>query len=57
MKTLLKNANIYDGSGHEPCVGSILMEHDKIMLVAYEIEETCADVVFDVWMHRKKGLV
>ena len=33
MKTLFKNAKIYDGTGTEPYLGSVLVEDDKIVAV------------------------
>jgi len=48
MITLLKNGNIYDGTGHEPYVGSILIENDRIVFAGKEISEDRADRVFNL---------
>ncbi|MDE6557720.1 MAG: D-aminoacylase, partial [Clostridia bacterium] len=47
MKTLLKNAKIYDGTGAEAFFGDLLIENDKIADVAEKIE-TEADEVIDL---------
>lgn len=47
MKTLLKNAKIYDGTGAEPYLSDILTEGDRIVRIAEGIEET-ADLVIDL---------
>ena len=47
MKTLLKNAKIYDGTGAEPYLSDIMTEGDRIVRIAEGIEET-ADLVIDL---------
>ena len=47
MKTLFKNAEIYDGSGGKPYVGDVLIEDDVIVRVGEEIDEQ-ADKVVDL---------
>ena len=47
MKTLLKNAKIYDGAGTEPFVGDILLEDDRIARVAPRIDDP-ADRTLDL---------
>jgi N-acyl-D-amino-acid deacylase len=48
MVTLLKNARIYDGTGHNPYVGSILIENDRIIRVEMEISEAQAEQVISL---------
>ncbi len=48
MITLLKNGRIYDGTGLEPYVGSILIENDRIVSAGKEISEDRADRVFNL---------
>ncbi|HWQ79558.1 MAG TPA: amidohydrolase family protein [Anaerovoracaceae bacterium] len=43
MITLLKNGRIYDGTGHEPYIGSILIEDERIVGAGKEISEDRAD--------------
>ena len=45
MKTLLKNAKIYDGTGAEAFVGDVLIEDDKIADVAEKIETEAEEVI------------
>lgn len=45
MKTLLKNAKIYDGSGSDAFEGDILVENDKIAKVCEKIETECDRVI------------
>ncbi|MBQ0135518.1 MAG: hypothetical protein KBS43_02135 [Oscillospiraceae bacterium] len=47
MATLLKNCKIYDGTGADAFMGSVLFEDDKILEVG-EVDETKADKVFDL---------
>ena len=47
MRTLLKNAKIYDGTGAESFAGDILIEEDRIVRVAPKVEED-ADCVMDL---------
>jgi len=47
MKTLLKHAKIYDGTGAAPFVGDVLVEDDRIAKVAESIDDA-ADQVFDL---------
>ncbi len=47
MKTLLKNAKIYDGTGAEPYMSDILAEGDRIIRIAKGIEEE-ANLVIDL---------
>lgn len=47
MKTLLKNAVIYDGTGAEPIRGDVLVENDRILRVGEGID-TPADEVIDL---------
>lgn len=47
MKTLLKNAKIYDGTGAEPYVADILTEEDRIVRIAEGMDEA-ADQVIDL---------
>jgi N-acyl-D-amino-acid deacylase len=48
MITLLKNGRIYDGTGNEPYVGSILIENDRIVSVGKEISVNKVDRSFDL---------
>ncbi|MCR5134817.1 MAG: amidohydrolase family protein [Clostridiales bacterium] len=50
MKTLIKNARIYDGTGSDPFMGSVLLEDEKIKAVipAASQEEPAADKVIDL---------
>lgn len=48
MVTLLKNGRIYDGTGHNPYTGSILIENDRIIQVGKEIEEDKADQIMNL---------
>ena len=50
MKTLIKNARIYDGTGSDPFMGSVLLEDEKIAAVipAASQEEPVADKVVDL---------
>jgi len=45
MKTLLQHCKIYDGTGAEAYFGDLLIENDKIISVAPQIEAGDADVV------------
>lgn len=45
MKTILKNAKIYDGTGNSNTATSILIEDDKIMAVGTDIDESGAEVM------------
>lgn len=47
MKTLLKNAKIYDGTGAEPYVADILTVEDRIVRIAEGMDEA-ADQVIDL---------
>ncbi len=47
MKTLIKNAKIYDGSGREAYMGDILIANDRIEQVAPAIDTT-ADQIIDL---------
>ena len=47
MKTLLKNAKIYDGTGSEPFMGDVLIDGDRIARVAPSVTEE-ADRVYDL---------
>lgn len=47
MKTLLKNAKIYDGTGRDAFAGDVLIENDKILNVAEHIEDV-ADKIIDL---------
>lgn len=47
MKTLLKNAKIYDGTGAEPYVGDILIAGERIVRAAQQIDAE-ADRVIDL---------
>lgn len=47
MKTLLKNAKIYDGTGADAFIGDVLIDDDKISEVAEKIE-SAADRVIDL---------
>ena len=47
MKTLLKNAKIYDGSGSEPFFGDVFIADDKIEKVAAAIDAD-ADRIIDL---------
>ena len=47
MKTLIKNAKIYDGSGREAYMGDILISNDRIEQVAPVIDTT-ADQIIDL---------
>lgn len=44
MKTLFKNAKIYDGTGSEPFIGNVLVDGDKILSVG-AVEDESAQVV------------
>lgn len=46
MKTLIKNAQIIDGSGSKPYPGSVLIENDRIVAIG-EVGQVTADVVID----------
>lgn len=50
MKTLIKNARIYDGTGSDPFMGCVLIEDEKIAAVmpAASQEEPAADKVIDL---------
>lgn len=48
MRTLLKNAKIYDGSGDEPFMGNILIEGERISVVASEPSSEDADEIMDL---------
>lgn len=45
MKTLLKNARIYDGSGQAPFTGNLLFEGDRILVVGQVPEAIDARVI------------
>ena len=47
MKTLFKNAEIYDGTGGKPYVGDVLIEDDVIVEVGEKIA-AAADKVVDL---------
>ena len=47
MKTLFKGGLIYDGTGRRPYAGDVLIEDDRIVKVAENVEEK-ADKVIDV---------
>ena len=47
MKTLFKNGTIYDGTGAKPCVGDVLIEDERIVMVGGTITEA-ADRVIDL---------
>ncbi|MCQ2461198.1 MAG: amidohydrolase family protein [Clostridia bacterium] len=47
MATLLKNCKIYDGTGADAFMGSVLFEDDKILEVG-EVDESKAEKVFDL---------
>ena len=47
MKTLLKNAKIYDGTGAEPYISDILVEEDRIARISREMDGA-ADRVIDL---------
>ena len=38
MKTLLRNAKIYDGTGNAPFEGDVLIEDDRIQRIDAHIE-------------------
>lgn len=48
MTILLKNGKIYDGTGHKPYIGSILIVQDRIVSIGKEIADNLADEVFDL---------
>lgn len=48
MKTLLKNAKIYDGTGNNTFFGSVLIDGDRILEVGPNIPDTAADEVTDL---------
>lgn len=45
MKTLFTNAKIYDGTGAEPFISSILIENDRIVQVSSEIDASDARLI------------
>ena len=45
MRTLLKNAKIYDGSGNEPFIGDCLVEDEKIIAVGESLSDSDAEVI------------
>ena len=45
MTILLKNAKIYDGSGAEPFIGSVLLEGDKIKAVGKALDSPAERVI------------
>ena len=47
MRQLLKNARIYDGTGSEPYQADILLEEDRIVKIAEQIDLP-ADTVFNL---------
>ncbi|MBO7682037.1 MAG: amidohydrolase family protein [Clostridia bacterium] len=47
MKTLFKNGKIYDGTGAEPYVGSVLIEDDRVVAVGPDVDAE-ADKVVDL---------
>ena len=47
MKTLLKNARIYDGSGQAPFTGNLLFEGDRILAVG-QVPEAIDSRVIDL---------
>ena len=47
MRTLLKNARIYDGGGSDPFKGDILLEDEHIAAVSPQLSET-ADKIIDL---------
>ncbi len=47
MKVLLKNANVYDGSGHNPYNADIIIENDKIAKIGQNLKVE-ADKIFDL---------
>lgn len=50
MKTLIKNAQIVDGSGSKPYAGAVLIEDERIIAVG-QVSETSADLVIDANNH------
>ena len=47
MKTLFQNGKIYDGTGAEPFVGSVLIEDDRVVAVGPDVDAE-ADKVVDL---------
>lgn len=45
MKTLFRNATIYDGTGSKPYVGSLLMEDDRILAVGPDLAQEADEIV------------
>ena len=45
MKTLFKGGMIYDGSGRRPFKGDVLIEDDRIVKVAENIDEKAGKTV------------
>lgn len=45
MKTLFKNAKIYDGTASNPFIGDVLIEGEKIINVAENIDDDSANIV------------
>ncbi|NCB74638.1 MAG: hypothetical protein EOM51_07845 [Clostridia bacterium] len=45
MKTLLRNGKIFDGSGSEPFVADVLIEDDRIIKIAPNIEESAERII------------
>ena len=39
MKTLLKHANIYDGTGAAPFVGDVLIQDQRIVKIGAALDE------------------
>ena len=45
MRQLLKNAKVYDGTGNEPYQADILLEEDRIAMVAPAIDLPADNVI------------
>lgn len=45
MKTLIKKATIYDGTGNRPYISDLLIENDKIKKIALDIDEESDEIV------------
>ncbi|MBP5271927.1 MAG: amidohydrolase family protein [Clostridia bacterium] len=46
MKTLFQNGKIYDGTGAEPYVGSVLIEDDRVVAVGPDVDAEADKVVY-----------
>ena len=47
MKSLFKNAKIYDGTGADAFIGDVLIENDRILKVGKDLEKA-ADQIYDL---------